>query len=179
MGVYSCIGKDSTEVAASLYAGKSGIILEPERKAFGYRSGLSGYVPKPDLKPLLDRRARIMLPEQGEYAYMATREALQMAFIDQDYLDTHETGIVFGNDSTAQAVVESMDIIRQKKNTLFAGSGAVFQTMNSTVNNGLYAEGPRSLIYSRWALSMPFRPFPSARMNPPKPRALSIGTAMA
>ena len=78
-----------------------------------------------------------MLPEQGEYAFMATREALQMAGMDQDFIDSHETGIIFGNDSTAQAVVESTDIIREKKNTMFAGSGAVFQTMNSTVNMNL------------------------------------------
>ena len=78
-----------------------------------------------------------MLPDQGEYAFMATREALQMAGMDQDFIDSHETGIIFGNDSTAQAVVESTDIIREKKNTMFAGSGAVFQTMNSTVNMNL------------------------------------------
>ena len=137
IGIYSCIGKDITEVSESLYSGKSGIIIEPQRKAFGYRSGLTGYVEKPNLKPLLDRRSRIMLPEQGEYAYMATREALHIAGIDQDFLDHHETGIIFGNDSTAQAVVESTDIIREKKNTMFAGSGAVFQTMNSTVNMNL------------------------------------------
>ncbi len=57
--------------------------------------------------------------------------------MDQEYLEHHETGIIFGNDSTAQAVVESTDIIREKKNTMFVGSGAVFQTMNSTVNMNL------------------------------------------
>ena len=70
----------------SLYKGRSGIILDPVRKEFGYRSGLTGFVEKPDLKGILDRRARIMLPEQGEYAYMATVEALQNAGIDADYI---------------------------------------------------------------------------------------------
>ena len=86
---------------------------------------------------MLDRRSRIMLSEQGEYAYMATTEALKMAGMDHDYLEHHDTGIIFGNDSTTGAVVESTDIIREKKNTTFAGSGAVFQTMNSTVNMNL------------------------------------------
>ena len=87
MGIYSCIGKNLDEVRDSLYKGRSGIILDPVRKEYGYRSGLTGFVERPDLKGILDRRARIMLPEQGEYAYMATVEALQNAGIDADYIN--------------------------------------------------------------------------------------------
>lgn len=134
IGIWSCLGKNLDEVRDSLYAGKSGIILDPARKEFGYRSGLTGTCERPQLKNLLDRRSRLMLSEPGEYAYMATLEALKVAGIDQDYLDHHEAGIIYGNDSTAEAVVTSTDIMREKKNTQFAGSGAVFQTMNSTVN---------------------------------------------
>ncbi|MFN8278103.1 MAG: beta-ketoacyl-[acyl-carrier-protein] synthase family protein [Chitinophagales bacterium] len=137
IGIWSCIGKNVDEVAVSLREGRSGIILDQARKEFGYRSGLTGYVSRPELKSLLDRRSRLMLGEQGEFAYMSTQEALKMAGIDQDYLDHHEAGIIFGNDSTAQAVIESTDVIREKRNTMFAGSGAVFQTMNSTVNMNL------------------------------------------
>jgi 3-oxoacyl-[acyl-carrier-protein] synthase-1 len=137
IGIYSCIGKNLDEVRDSLYHGKSGIVFEEARKEFGYRSGLTGMIERPQLKSMLDRRARIMLPEQGEYAYMATIEALKGAGIDQEFLDHHETGIIYGNDSSATAVIESTDIIREKKNTMFAGSGAVFQTMNSTVNMNL------------------------------------------
>ena len=46
-GIYSCIGKNLDEVKNSLYKGKSGIILDQERKAFGYRSGLTGFVERP------------------------------------------------------------------------------------------------------------------------------------
>ena len=137
IGIYSCIGKNLDEVKESLYQGKSGIILDPIRKEYGYRSGLTGFVDKPDLKGLLDRRARIMLPEQGEYAYLATIEALKLAGIDQDYLNAHETGILYGNDSSAKAVIESNDIIREKKDTMLVGSGSVFQTMNCTVTMNL------------------------------------------
>ena len=137
IGIYSCIGKNLDEVADSLYIGRSGIILDEERKEFGYRSGLTGFVEKPYLKDLLDRRSRIMLPEQGEYAYVATIEALKQASIDQDYLDNNEVGILYGNDSSAKAIIDATDIIRQKKNTAMIGSGAVFQTMNSTVTMNL------------------------------------------
>ena len=137
LGIYSCIGTNLDEVRQSLYEGKSGIVVDQDRKQFGYRSGLTGFVPKPVLKGVLDRRARVMLPEQGEYAYMATAEALKNAGLDQDYLDKHEVGILYGNDSSAQPVIEAIDIIREKKDTMLVGSGSVFQTMNSTVTMNL------------------------------------------
>lgn len=137
MGIYSCIGKNLDEVRDSLYKGKSGIILDPLRKEYGYRSGLTGFVDKPELKGTLDRRARIMLPQQGEYAYLATIEALENAGIDADYILENEIGIIYGNDSTGKAIIEANDIIRDKKDTTLVGSGAVFQTMNSTVTMNL------------------------------------------
>src|SRR6186713_292187 len=137
MGIYSCIGKNLDEVRDALYQGRSGIILDPVRKDFGYRSGLTGFVERPNLKELLDRRSRIMLPEQGEYAYVATLEALKNAGIDPDYLEQKEVGILYGNDSTAKAVIECTDIIRKKRDTTLVGSGSVFQTMNSTVTMNL------------------------------------------
>ncbi|HEX8018438.1 beta-ketoacyl-[acyl-carrier-protein] synthase family protein [Mucilaginibacter sp.] len=137
MGIYSCIGKNLDEVKDSLYAGRSGIIYDAIRKDFGYRSGLTGAVEKPNLKGILDRRARIMLPEQGEYAYIATAQALEQAGIDADYIAKTDVGILYGNDSTAKAVIETTDVIREKKDTMLIGSGAVFQTMNSTVTMNL------------------------------------------
>jgi 3-oxoacyl-[acyl-carrier-protein] synthase I len=137
LGIYSCIGKNLDEVRDSLHKGKSGIILDPLRKDMGYRSGLTGYVERPQLKGVLDRRARIMLPEQGEYAYVSTVEALKQAGISQDYLDAHEVGVIFGNDSSAAPVIEATDIIRAKKDTVMVGSGSVFQVLNSTVNMNL------------------------------------------
>jgi 3-oxoacyl-[acyl-carrier-protein] synthase-1 len=103
----------------------------------GYRSALTGFVEKPQLKGVLDRRARVMLPEQGEYAYIATVEALREAGIDQDYIDKNEIGIIYGNDSSAQPVIDAIDIIREKKDTMLVGSGNVFQVLNSTVNMNL------------------------------------------
>src|ERR671912_1965436 len=111
MGIYSCIGRNLDEVAVSLHAGKSGIVFDQERKNFGYRSGLTGMVLKPDLKGSLDRRARIMLPEQGEYAYLATLEALRNARMEQDYIDSKEVGILYGNDSSADPVIQGIDVI--------------------------------------------------------------------
>ena len=137
IGIYSCIGTSLEEVKNSLYEGKSGIILDNERKEFGYRSGLTGFVPKPDLKNLLSRRQRISMGEESEYAYMATIDALKYAGISQEFLDENEVGILYGNDSVSQAVVEAIDIVREKKDTQLMGSGAIFKSMNSTVTMNL------------------------------------------
>ena len=137
MGIWSCLGTSLEEVAKSLYEGKSGIGIDPIRKEIGYRSPLTGIVQAPQLKGLLDRRMRAGLAEEGEYAYMATIEAMRNAGIDLDYLDKNEMGIFYGNDSSAKAVIETHETIVEKKDTMLVGSAAVFQAMNSTVSMNL------------------------------------------
>lgn len=137
MGIYSCIGTNIEAVRQSLYEGKSGIVLLPERKEYGYRSALTGYVPNPDLKQLLGRRERISMGQESEFAYMATSEALAQAAITPNYLRQNEVGILYGNDSVAGSVIETNDKIREKRDTTLVGSGAVFKTMNSTVTMNL------------------------------------------
>ncbi|HPS63579.1 MAG TPA: beta-ketoacyl-[acyl-carrier-protein] synthase family protein [Bacteroidales bacterium] len=137
MGIYSVLGKNLAEVEDSLRNGRSGIIFDPVRKEMGFRSALTGMVERPQLKGVLDRRLRVGLPVQGEYAYVSTVQALSHAGITQDYLDANEVGILFGNDSSAVPVVESVDILREKKDTMMIGSGYIFQSMNSTVSMNL------------------------------------------
>ena len=137
MGIYSCLGKNLDETIQSLYNGKSGIIFDPERKAMGFRSALTGFVEEPDLRNALSRNQRVYMPEQAKYAYVATCEALKNARLDIDYIEQHEVGILYGNDSSAVAVVKSVDTMREKKDTMLIGSGGIFQSMNSTVTMNL------------------------------------------
>lgn len=137
MGIYSCIGSNLEEVKASLYAGKSGIVFDQDRKDFGYRSALTGAVETPNFKKILTRRQRISMGEEAQYAYLATVEALENAGVSQDFLDKNEVGILFGNDSTARSIIESIDIVREKMDTTLVGSGAIFKSMNSTVTMNL------------------------------------------
>lgn len=86
MGIWSCLGQNLNEVKESLYAGRSGIGVERERLDYGYRSGLTGLVPRPQLKGVIDRRLRVGLSEEAEYAYMASRQAFEQALMDEAYL---------------------------------------------------------------------------------------------
>ncbi|POR28340.1 beta-ketoacyl synthase [Flavobacterium columnare] len=137
MGIYSCLGTSLEEVRESLYQGKSGIIFDAERKEFGFQSALTGMVPNPELKTLLNRRQRISIGQETEFAYMATIDALKNANIDDAFFDKNEVGILYGNDSVSKAVIDATDIVREKKDTALIGSGAIFKSMNSTVTMNL------------------------------------------
>lgn len=137
MGIYSCIGQNLDDVLISLREGKSGVGVDKSRAEMGFRSLLTGILPKPDLTKLLDRRKRISMSQEAAFSYVATVEALKNSGIDDDFLDNNEVGILYGNDSSALAVIEGIDLIREKKNTTLVGSGSVFQSMNSTVSMNL------------------------------------------
>ena len=137
MGIYSCLGRTLDEVRDSLYTGRSGIILDPLRKELGFRSGLTAMVELPDLKKELSRNQRVYMPEQAKYAYCATRDALAAAKVDSEWLDSHEVGLLYGNDSSAEPVYNAGRTIMEKNGTAMCGSGAIFQSMNSTVTMNL------------------------------------------
>ena len=137
MGIWSCLGTSLEEVKESLYNGKSGIVFDPERKEMGFQSGLTALVKKPELKGIVDRAHRVFMPEEAQYAYMATVDALKMANLTPEYIENHDIGLLYGNDSSADAVVKSVDIMRAKHSTRLVGSGAIFQSMNSTVTMNL------------------------------------------
>ena len=133
-GIWSCLGQNLDDVRQSLFEGRSGIGTDPERKEYGYRSILTGIVPQPALKGLLDRRLRAGMSQEAEYAFMASAQAFRNAGIDDDYLLGNEVGVIFGNDSSAKPVIETDRRMREYKDSAMVGSGLIFQSMNSTVN---------------------------------------------
>lgn len=137
IGIWSCIGTTCDEVRESLRSGKSGIGIDPSRTEYGYRSPLTGIVPRPVLKGVLDRKQREFLAEEGEYAFMATRDALADAGVDQDMIEAMRAGIIYGNDSTAEAVIRGHERILEKKDTTLVGAASIFRSMNSTVTMNL------------------------------------------
>ena len=137
MGIWSCLGNTLDEVRDALFKGKSGIVFSQERKDLGFRSALCAKVEHPDLKPFVSRNLRQFMPEEAQYAYMATRAALADAKLEQDYIDSHEIGIIYGNDSVAEATMRALDKFREFHDTSACGSGAIFQSMNSTVTMNL------------------------------------------
>lgn len=138
MGIWSCLGTNIEIVKKSLYEGRSGIGLQPERLKYGYLSGLTGIVPEVVLtKKDVNRHVRAGMSEEAKYAFMASRQAFGQAGIDDEYLLNNEVGCIFGNDSSAQPVIEAAKVMEEKHDTEMLGYGCVFQSMNSTVNMNL------------------------------------------
>ncbi|MDR1224083.1 MAG: beta-ketoacyl-[acyl-carrier-protein] synthase family protein [Tannerella sp.] len=138
IGIHSCLGENLDGVALSLYHGKSGIGIDPARLEYGYRSPLTGIVTVPDLKErLTDRRMRQSLPEEGVYAFLSAAESMDTAGIDGDYRMKNEMGVIFGNDTSAQAVIEVHEVMREKKDSMLVGSGGAFRSMTSAVSMNL------------------------------------------
>ena len=138
MGIWSCLGTDIETVKQSLYEGKSGIGRQPERLEYGYRSALTGIVEEPVItKKMLDRHTRAGMPQEARYAYMSSLQAFAQANISDEYLREHEVGCIFGNDSSAQPVIEASKIMDEKHDSAMLGYGLIFQSMNSTVNMNL------------------------------------------
>ncbi|MBW4906569.1 beta-ketoacyl-[acyl-carrier-protein] synthase family protein [Prevotella salivae] len=138
MGIWSCLGTDLETVKQSLYEGKSGIGMQPERLEYGYRSALTGIVEEPVItKKMLDRHTRAGMPEEARYAYMSSLQAFAHANVSDEYLREHEVGCIFGNDSSAQPVIEASKIMDEKHDSAMLGYGLIFQSMNSTVNMNL------------------------------------------
>ncbi len=128
MGIWSCLGTSIQEVKDALYAGKSGIGIDAERLQYGFQSPLTCIVPKPSLKGVIARHLRRGLSEEAEYPVEASPG------VADEYLDAHEIGCIFGNDSSAKPVIEAERIMVEKHDTALLGQSFIFQAMNSTVN---------------------------------------------
>jgi 3-oxoacyl-[acyl-carrier-protein] synthase-1 len=138
LGIISCLGCDTDTVTASLRQGRSGIVLDPERKRLGFRSSLTGSLLgfNPEVFGL-GRRITKTMAEPAQYAYAALTQALQQARLDAEQLAGLNAGIIFGNDSTVRPGVEAWESLQAEHSSHYLGAGAIFKTMNSTITMNL------------------------------------------
>ena len=157
IGIISSIGLTAAEVSESLRLGRSGIIMDAERKRLGFRSGLTGKVRTVDPAHYgLDRKALKTMGEPALYGHCAASDAIAGASLSPELLGSGRCGIIFGNDSCITSAVDAVDTLRREKETHFIGSGAVFQGMTSSVTMNL---GTRFGIRgASWTLSAAFAP---------------------
>jgi 3-oxoacyl-[acyl-carrier-protein] synthase-1 len=138
IGIVSCLGNSPDEVQAALREGRSGIVLDGERKSVGFRSGLTGRIRDFDPSDYgLTKRQRRHMAEPALYGYAAASDAVADAGLGPDDLASGRTGVVFGNDSCIAPSAEVVEIVRREKGTHFIGGGHIFKTMNSTASMNL------------------------------------------
>ncbi len=133
-GIISCLGLNLTQVRTALHDLSSGIELLKERQDLGFQSGLSGTIKGFDPKSILDRKRRKSMPKFALWAWSAISQALDQAGIAvKDLEGDSATGLIFGNDSSAVAAVEQVDLLRAAGETRSIGSGHIFRLLTSTI----------------------------------------------
>ena len=133
VGIKSCIGNNYNDVLVNLKEGKSGISFNETYSKMGFRSCISGSI-NINLSDYIDRKLLRFMGESSGYAYLATKDALNMAGIEEKDLDSPRIGIVAGSGgASTRVMVESGDIAREKGPKRIGPYG-VTKSMSSSIS---------------------------------------------
>src|SRR5690554_226731 len=147
-GITSCLGNDADSVSASLRQMRAGIRAVPEYAELGLRSQVAGW-PDIDLNEQIDRKLKRFMGDAAGFAYVAARDAIADAGLDDAQVRDVRTGVIAGSGGgSPQWQIETGDLLRNK-GVRKVGPYMVPRTMGSTVSAALStAFGIRGLSYS-------------------------------
>ncbi len=133
MGIVSCLGNTAAAVSRALRESVSGIRAVPEYAELGLRSQVAG-VPQIDLVESIDRKRKRFMGDAAGYAYVAMRDALADAGLDEAQVRHPRVGVIAGSGGgSAQWQIETGDLLRAK-GVRRVGAFMVPRTMCSTVS---------------------------------------------
>ena len=133
IGIVSCLGNNKETVTDALRQARSGITAREEYKEMGMRSHVAAR-PDIDLKDSIDRKQYRFMGDAAAYAYLAMRDAIADAGLEESEVSNERTGIIAGSGGGSSASqVESSDILRDR-GLRRVGPYRVTQTMGSTVS---------------------------------------------
>ncbi len=133
MGITSCLGNDLDTVSAALREGRAGIRSLPDHAEAGLRSHVGGNI-ELDLDAQIDRKLKRFMSDASAYAYIAMRDAIADAGLDESQVVNPRTGLIAGSGGgSSQWQVESADILRAR-GVRKVGPYMVPRTMCSTVS---------------------------------------------
>jgi 3-oxoacyl-[acyl-carrier-protein] synthase-1 len=114
LGIVSSIGTGRAAVLDSLRAGRSGIRLSEEQRSMGFRSHVYGPIDL-SLDELIDRKVKRFMSDAAAYSYLALREAIADAGLDDADVSNVRTGLVAGSGgASTENVLLCGDTARQK-----------------------------------------------------------------
>lgn len=96
MGIVSCLGNDTNDIARALRGGRSGVRHLPEYAELGLRSQVAG-VPDLSREPPVDRKLRRFMGDAALMAWHAAQRAIDDAALDSRRLAHPRTGVVVGS----------------------------------------------------------------------------------
>ncbi|BDY06115.1 beta-ketoacyl-ACP synthase I [Ferrimonas sp. YFM] len=114
LGIVSSIGNNAEEVKASLKAGKSGLSYSEQFEELGLRSRVWGDL-KIDTSEHVDRKTLRFMGDAAAYAYIAMKEAIDDAGLEEDQVSNLRTGIIAGcGGASSLNQVQAADTLRSK-----------------------------------------------------------------
>jgi 3-oxoacyl-[acyl-carrier-protein] synthase-1 len=136
MGITSCLGNDLDTVSRALREGRSGIRTLPDSVERGLRSQIGGAVDI-DLDAVIDRKLKRFMSDAAAYSYVALRDAIADAGLDEAQVSDPRTGLIAGSGGgSSRWQVETADILRDR-GVRKVGPYMVPRTMCSTVSANL------------------------------------------
>ncbi len=131
MGIISSIGNNKQEVTDSLRAGRSGIVHCETYEQMAFRSHVHGAL-NVDIESGIDRKLRRFMGGAAAYSYLAMREAVDDAGLDEAQISNPRTGLILGTGGgSPENIVLAADLVREK-GVKRVGPYMVTRTMSST-----------------------------------------------
>jgi 3-oxoacyl-[acyl-carrier-protein] synthase-1 len=148
MGIVSSIGNNTQEVTASLREARSGIVKAGDYAKLGFRCQVHGE-PHLDLDSAVDRRVRRFMGDGAAWNYVAMKQAISDAGLEEREVKSERTGLIMGSGGpSTRTIVAAADTTREK-GPKRVGPFAVPAAMSSTNSATLAVPfGIRGVNYS-------------------------------
>ncbi len=131
LGVVSSIGNDKQTVLDGLLNARSGIRAQPVYQEMGLRSHVEGTI-NVDLNGLIDRKVKRFMGDGAAFNYLAMREALADAGLEESEISDPRIGLIMGSGGpSTENVVKAADLLRER-GVRKVGPYMVTRTMSST-----------------------------------------------
>jgi 3-oxoacyl-[acyl-carrier-protein] synthase-1 len=138
MGIVSPLGDNLEDVLVSLKEGISGIRYQKAYEELNLRSRIGSFT-RIDIKEHIDKKILRFMGNAAAYAYIAMKQTIEDAGLQEDEVSSPRTGLIIGSGGTsAENVVATADIMRNKGLRRLSPF-MVPRTMSSTVSAGLTA----------------------------------------
>ncbi|EAT13702.1 beta-ketoacyl-[acyl-carrier-protein] synthase I [Bermanella marisrubri] len=156
VGLVSSLGNDWKTVAQSLHLSKSGIRINESFIEKGLRSHVSGFIDCPEVENI-DRKLRRFMGTNGEWCYVAMKNAVEQAGLTQTELSDESTALIVGAGGVASDdLVDAINVL-EKSGIKKVGPYRVTREMGSAPSANLATafkiRGPSYSVSSACATS--------------------------
>ena len=132
IGIVSSIGNTASEVAASLRAGKSGIVFAPEYAEHGFRCRVHGQ-PQIVLEDHIEKRDLRFMGDGAAYNFIAMDQAVKDSGLEPGDVSNVRTGLIVGSGGpSTKSFYRAHNIVRETGSPKRMGPFMVTKGMSST-----------------------------------------------